>query len=60
MNFAFSIGDLVTILSIVGGIWRVERFFGKFLVEHEILVKDYCERHGLMPYDLPTRSRGKA
>ena len=60
---------LVVVVSNIGGLlWfasKLDRTMERFLVEHEILVGDYCTRHKLKTDDLPTRvksvwgSRGK-
>lgn len=41
----------------LGAIYRVESLIRRFGMEHEILVRDYCERHNLKLEDLPTRFR---
>jgi hypothetical protein len=38
--------------------FRLDRLAGKFLVEHEILIGDYCKRIGIEQKDLPTRMKG--
>jgi len=57
ITWTISLGNILTVLAFVGGIARIEMLLNKFLVEHEILVRDYCERHNIKPDDLPTRSR---
>lgn len=56
-DFTVTLGNLITVVALIGAIWRAERLLQWFLVEHEILIKDYCERHGVEVKDLPTRSR---
>lgn len=51
-----SLGDIITVVAILGGIWRVEKFFSKFLIEHEILVRWYCKEQGIELHELPTRT----
>lgn len=36
---------------------RVDGFPRSLTQEHEMLVRDYCERNGIRPQDLPTRRR---
>jgi hypothetical protein len=40
------------------GLFRMDRMAAKFLIEHEILVADYCKRLGIKTEELPTRIRG--
>jgi hypothetical protein len=54
-DFSFSLGNIVTLVAIVAMFLRVDRIAAKFLVEHEILVADYCKRTGIEVRDLPTR-----
>ena len=50
------------VLALVIGLWKlsqisahVQRTFDYFAREHEILIKDYCERHHIDIKNLPTR-----
>jgi hypothetical protein len=54
-----SIGNIVAFFTIIGAIWRIERLMNWFLIEHEILIKDYCSRQNppIEIGDLPTRSK---
>jgi hypothetical protein len=52
---------------VIGFLWRIARSLNntnkvmmKFLQEHEMLIRDYCERHGIEVNDLPTRLKGLA
>lgn len=52
----------VNILALLGGLWKlhsiashVERTFDFFAMEHELLVRDYCERKGIEMTQMPTR-----
>lgn len=36
-------------------IWRLEAFSTRFMIEHEILIRDYCQRHDIEVEELPTR-----
>jgi hypothetical protein len=57
-DWNISLPTMLTVIGAVGGAWlRVERRLNRFLVEHEMLVDDYCRRHGSKVRDLPTRSR---
>jgi hypothetical protein len=55
-EFTMTLGQLITFTTVLIGIWRIEGLGRKYLVEHEILIRDYCERHNLKVHDLPTRS----
>lgn len=46
---AGTVGTLVILL------WRIETWGRRHFTEHEILVRDYCERKGIKLSDLPTR-----
>jgi hypothetical protein len=54
----FSLGNMVTMAVAIGVLVRMDRIAAKFLVEHEILISDYCKRIGVEVKDLPTRMRG--
>ena len=55
-----SVGDLLMILTVLGGLLgalrRFEKVMAFFRIEHEILINDYCQRHNMEPSELPTRS----
>jgi len=60
-----NLGSLITLVTIIGAIWRMERFLFSiqklmqtFSFEHEILIRDYCERHHIDLESLPTRHEG--
>lgn len=36
---------------------EVEGMFNRYIVEHEIIIDDYCKRLGITREDLPTRHR---
>lgn len=59
---SFTVGNIITVAVVVGAILRFEtRVAGlvrSFLVEHEILIADYCKRTGVKADDLPTRLKG--
>lgn len=42
---------------VLWGLRRIEKKIDKFGMEHELLVRDYCERHGIKVEDLPTRMK---
>jgi hypothetical protein len=50
-----TLGNMLLLGMFVLFLWRVERFFDAFLIEHEILIRWYCEQHGLVLSSLPTR-----
>lgn len=43
-DFTISIGNLITLGFVGLGMFRMDRLASKFLVEHEILISDYCSR----------------
>lgn len=57
MHFEFNvtIGQIMVMASFVGMVWRVEKLLAWFLVEHEMLISDYCDRKGFKVGQLPTR-----
>ena len=57
IDFSVSIGNILTYIAIVGFAIRFETIIHKFLIEHEMLVQDYCKRNHLQMRELPTRSR---
>lgn len=54
-EWTFNLTNLLMFGAIVGYAWRLEKIITRFLVEHEILVRDYCKRVGIKINDLPTR-----
>lgn len=57
-DFTISLGNLLTIGLVVIVLFRIDRLAAKFLVEHEILIADYCKRIGIEIEDMPTRMKG--
>jgi len=57
-DFTITLGNVVTLGVFLGGIIRFEWAFRRYGMEHEILVRDYCERHSIKISDLPTRFKG--
>jgi hypothetical protein len=57
-DFTISIGNIITIFVVFGALFRMDRLAAKFLVEHEILIADYCKRVGIEVEDMPTRMKG--
>ena len=62
IDYTFTVGNLVTIAAVVGAIIRIEVIFErttgvirKFMMEHEMLVREYCKRNNIDIDDLPTR-----
>jgi hypothetical protein len=60
-DFTITFGNVLTIASmaflLLGINHRVSKWLDHFSIEHEILIRDYCERHDLRVNDLPTRFR---
>ena len=56
-DFTISIGNIVTICVAAGAVWRMEGLLRWFMVEHEILIQDYCKRVGIEIKELPTRTK---
>lgn len=57
-----NLGQLGIILSVLGFVWRLSgylyalnRFHESLLLEHEILIDDYCDRKGIDKSRLVTR-----
>lgn len=57
-DLTISLGNIVTVAFIMGMIWRIERAYNLYSVEHEMLIADYCARHEIHVRDLPTRTKG--
>lgn len=55
MHFDFTV-SLPTVFAVVGLWIRFEWKMYRHVVEHEMLVRDYCDRNNLKPGELPTRS----
>lgn len=58
----FSAGNIAVLVAVVAAIWRIEmllrtlfRKLDWFMMEHEMLVLDYCRRNNIDVGDLPTR-----
>jgi hypothetical protein len=45
--FSWTFGNAVTLTVLFAAIWRADTLIRRFAIEHEILVRDYCERHDL-------------
>jgi hypothetical protein len=54
-DFTISFGNLITMGFVAVGLLRMDRLAAKFLIEHEILIADYCSRMNIKAEDLPTR-----
>jgi hypothetical protein len=54
-DFSFSLGNIITLGAIGVAFFRIDRVAAKFLVEHEILIAEYCKRNDIEVRDLPTR-----
>lgn len=56
-DLTISLGNVLAIGMVFIGLFRMDRLAAKFLVEHEILIADYCKRVGIEVKDLPTRMK---
>ena len=54
-ELTISLGQVITLLTILGMGWRIDRVMMKYLFEHDLLILDYCERKGISITALPTR-----
>ena len=54
LDFTINIPIIITLLVIA---FYIDRTIRTHMVEHEMLMKDYCDRKELMLAELPTRSR---
>jgi hypothetical protein len=52
--FSWTLGNAVTVIILFGAIWRADTLLRRYAIEHEILVRDYCERHDLDRSDFIT------
>lgn len=57
IDFTVTLGNIIVFFTMMGGIWRFETVVGRFLVEHEILIREYCDRNNIKLDNLPTRLR---
>ena len=55
LDLTISLGSILTIVTVLGIGLRLDRQLAHFLVEHEILIADYCKRSGISTNELPTR-----
>lgn len=51
----FTFKDVLTLGLLVGWGMRIDRRVTRFLIEHEILIGDYCERKSIEIKKFPTR-----
>jgi hypothetical protein len=62
-DFTISFGNILTMITfvffLIGLNYKVQKWLDHFSIEHEILIRDYCERHDLKVTDLPTRFRAR-
>lgn len=61
-HLSLFIATLINVGVLIGGLVKlnriavhVQRTFDYFAIEHEILIRDYCERNKLRLEELPTR-----
>jgi hypothetical protein len=57
-DFTISLGNILTIVALVGLILRIDKVVRKFLIEHEMLINWYCKEHNIELKDIPTRMKG--
>lgn len=62
--FQFSLGDIGVVVTLLVSMYKGQKWFmgmQKWLdiheIEHEILIREYCERNHISVHDLPTRKR---
>lgn len=58
LDFSVSVGQIAVIITLLGVLWRVERVYNLYSIEHEMLMTDLCDRKGIKLHMLPTRSKG--
>jgi hypothetical protein len=56
-DLTVSLGQVVTLVTLIGMGWRIDRVLSRFLIEHEMMLQDYCIRMGIDIDKLPTRVR---
>jgi hypothetical protein len=54
-DFTITLGNLATMFAVVVAVVRIEIVTTRLLMEHEILIRDYCKRNSIEIKDLPTR-----
>lgn len=54
-EWTITFGNGLSVSAAVYLIFRLETYGRRLVTEHEILVRDYCERKGIKLKDLPTR-----
>lgn len=61
--FNVTAGQILIFAALMGLLIKMQGFLAKLqafhttlLTEHEILIKDYCDRHDIQPQALPTRT----
>jgi len=54
-DFTISLGQVVVIITLLGFFLRMDSFIRMILLEHDLLIEDYCERKGKKISELPTR-----
>jgi hypothetical protein len=54
-DFTVSLGQVLTIATLLGMSWKANRVISKYLYEHELLMQDYCDRNKITLSGLPTR-----
>ena len=57
-SWSFNAGQVTISIALIALAWRlllIDTFIRRFFIEHEILMRDYCDRHQINLDDLPTR-----
>lgn len=58
-DLSISVGNIITLGTILWAIIRTDRRIGRYDVEHETLMAWYCKAHNIRLRDIPTRSRDR-
>ena len=62
IDWTIGVGNILafcTVLLSLFILWqRIEVLLSKFMIEHELLIRDYCERKHIKLEEIPTRLQG--
>ncbi len=58
-DLTVSLGNIVTLGTLLWAIVRTDRRLSRYDIEHETLMSWYCKAHNFKLRDLPTRSRDR-
>ena len=56
-DLTVTLGQIVTLVTLLLMGWRADRILSKYMYEHELLMQKYCDDVGLDINKLPTRIR---